>query len=122
MKTLLVDQNYEGSRLDRFIRESLGIPFSLVAGMSRRKKVLLNGKKTNYDARLKTGDEISILFEVENAIKPKIAIQKTEIITNNIVFEDENILAINKPTGVAVQGGVGIFHSIDAIAKFINPE
>ncbi len=115
------------SRVDSWVAKNFGIPFSLIQKLIRQKKLLINGKKTNANYRLQDGD----LLEIKSNISEKVDIHKNNSkkkiisknlynqllaqIKRNILFKDENIIVINKPYGIAVQGGSKINISIDDI-------
>lgn len=121
---LIADLANEGSRLDRFvIRHNVNLDFARVAQMLRKGLIKLNGKKSTGSARIQEGDIISVpsfILSDDYDIKPDEKSKGLfEFIKQFIILEDENLIAINKPANIAVQGGTNIDCSIaDAILHF----
>ena len=107
MELITVSANEAGQRLDKllgkFLREA---PKSFLYKMMRKKNITLNGKKVQGNEILGEGDEIKLFFSEETLQKfkgsaPKAAaLPKTKL---NIVYEDENIVLIDKPAGMLSQ-------------------
>lgn len=57
---------------------------------------------------------------IKKNLKPKISLAKQQKFWENIIFEDENIIAINKPSGLATQAGSKIEISVDDFVKLKN--
>ncbi len=102
MRILEVNKNDAGQRLDKFLQKSLcGMPMSLMYKLIRMKKIKVNRKRAEPRQMLSEGDSIQCFIseeffsrEIENdalySVRPNI----------DILYEDENILLLNKPTGV----------------------
>ncbi len=98
-----IQESEEGLRLDkvlvqRFPEQSRSYFQSLI----ERELVLLNDKAVKKRAQVKPGHEVTITF----ALTPEISLEP-EAIPLDIVYEDEHILAINKPVGLVVHPGPG---------------
>lgn len=119
-----IDLNHEHSRVDRFLREYFSIPQSLVSGIIRKSRVKINGKKIEASHRLNVGDIVTVYYKF--AEKEVLEFQATEEqiaqFISWIVFENEDMIAINKPHGISSQGGVRARLSIDVLAKCYNME
>lgn len=122
MQSILVNQDLASLRIDKLLCKKFDISFSLAQKLVREKKIKVNDKKadTNYKAQI--GDTILIFVNlpprIENSIsKPTISKQKQQKFWDTKIFEDENIIVVNKPSGLATQGGSGIDISVD---DFIN--
>ena len=108
VKWLDVDEESAGQRLDNFLLRLLkGVPKSHVYRVIRSGEVRVNKGRAQADTRLALGDEVRI--------PPlRVAASSTEKSTDAparefpLLFEDEHLLAINKPAGVAVHGGSGV--------------
>jgi 23S rRNA pseudouridine955/2504/2580 synthase len=120
---ITIDNNYHTSRLDRFIREKYSIPQSLVSRLIREKKIKVNKKKSQPSTILHNGDTISIYYFLEEHSK-QIHINPSLVkqFISWIIFEDENIIIINKPHGISSQGGITSGISVDILAKQYNEE
>ncbi len=111
-KSYIVDFNYEGIRIDKWIRNNIGnVPQGLIEKALRKGKIKLNKKKTKSSSKLKTRDIINVYnlqFE-EKVIKKNIKFKPSnEIIKENenlIIDDNENFIVVNKEAGIAVQGG-----------------
>jgi 23S rRNA pseudouridine955/2504/2580 synthase len=125
---MIIDKNYDGVRLDRFTSSELNMPHSLVAKLIRKGKIKINGKKGEISLRLKEGDEIILPSSVE--ITPKQAKKGENFVSEvmllefkqSIIFENENFFAINKPSGLATQGGSKVKLCVDDFILKLNPE
>ena len=104
-----ISENEEGQRLDRFLRKYLGeAPLSFIY-KAIRKDVKVNGKRASRELLLKSGDRIDIYITEEKLAelrtKPRdighLASSKREFTT---VYEDENIIVVNKPFGLLSHG------------------
>jgi 23S rRNA pseudouridine955/2504/2580 synthase len=115
----LVNAEDEGQRLDNYLlRVCKGVPKSHVYRIIRSGEVRLNGKRVTASARVKDGDSLRI---------PPIRVaQRQEEITAGaqikadlpILYEDEALLVIDKPAGIAVHGGSGVsFGVIEALRR-----
>ncbi len=121
---IIIDDNYHSSRIDRFLRERFNIPQSLVAKLLREKKVKVNKKKVNISDRLQCSDEVSIYYFIEEHkdVELDIDSKKVQEFQGWILHEDADIITIDKPNGVASQGGVGVDYGVDEVAKAYFPE
>ena len=102
MRKLQIDSNESGQRLDRFLKKYLNeAPNSFIFKMLRKKNIKLNGKKAKPEEMLEAGDEIS-LFLAEETIEKfrKPEEPKDASLDLDIVYEDENIILMNKPVGL----------------------
>ncbi len=114
-------------RLDKFLCQKFDISFGLAQKIIREKKVKVNNKRLDASYKINEGDEIEIFADLKNRFetqkqKPKISKEKIAKLLSYKIFEDENLIAIDKPSGLAVQGGSGIDISIDDILQEINKE
>lgn len=103
MRELTVGKNDAGQRLDKFITKALDIPMSLLYKSIRTKKIKVNRKRAEISTKLCEGDTIQC-FLAEEFFEKKVTKRSFESITPhlNIVYEDENIMLLNKPAGVSV--------------------
>ncbi len=121
--------DFESSRLDKVIRRLYGknIPQSIIERAIRNKDILVNNKKVSSSTKVFEKDNIYVHNSFKkysdniNDIKKSIILDKNQFKTM-IIYEDNNIVAINKPSGLAVQLGTNIQLSLDIMAKSYNPE
>lgn len=121
VRTATVPDDREGQRLDNFLLGQLkGAPRSLVYKLVRSGQVRVNGKRAKPDSRLEGGDLVRIPPVILNVAEPVSAAPTSmlERLEAAIVFEDERLLALDKPSGVASHGGSGIsFGAIEALRQ-----
>ena len=108
MQELHVTENEAGQRLDKLLAKFLNqAPKSFLYKMMRKKNIVLNGKKCTGNEKLKQGDSIKLFFSDETIEKfsaGTYAIPKKEKINMlPIIYEDEQVLLMNKPVGVLSQ-------------------
>jgi 23S rRNA pseudouridine955/2504/2580 synthase len=110
MMNFEVNEHEAESRLDRYLRKKLdGVALSRIFGLLRKKKVKVNGKACTGNHRLQQGDQILILEELAAWSKPeKVVTAWSSASVLDIIYEDEHLVIINKPCGMACQGGTGI--------------
>ena len=107
MKEFKITKNDAGQRLDKFIAKSVPkLPKALLYKYIRIKRIKLNGKRCEISSRLNEGDVVECyisdeFFEAENK-RPEFILAPSAI---DIVYEDENILLVNKPAGLLVHEG-----------------
>ena len=112
IKYYIVDDTYEGIRLDKWIRNNLGnVPQGLIEKFLRTGKIKLNKKKTKSSTKLNSNDVINV-YNVEfkeKIVQKNIKFKPSEEIVKeneNLIIEDnENFIVVNKESGIAVQGG-----------------
>lgn len=115
-----VGEEAEGQRLDNWlIRQLKGVPKSHIYRILRSGEVRLNKGRVDATYRLQVGDSVRIppVRVAERAVDAIEAVAQ-ERVELPILFEDEAMLAINKPEGVAVHGGSGVsFGVIEALRR-----
>lgn len=104
MKKIVITKNDSNQRLDKFISKSFdNMPKSLMYKYIRKKRIKLNDKKADISTMLKEGDILTLYIndELLEPSKPKYDFLSAPI-RLDIVYEDDNILLINKPEGLIV--------------------
>jgi len=106
-KQVVITDNNAGQRIDNFLIRYFGkIPNSRIYQMLRKGEVRVNGGRIKQNYKLKNNDAVRIppvyLFE-KQTLKPNKSIQKKKL--DSIIFEDEGLVVINKPTGIVVHSG-----------------
>ena len=105
MKEFTVGKNDAGQRLDRFVTKTVPLlPASLLQKYIRLKRIKVNGKGSARDARLNAGDLIQMYINDEffEDPKPDNAYLTVAVPKLHIVYEDENIILVDKKPGQAV--------------------
>lgn len=106
MKEIIITKNESGQRVDKYVRKYLcDAPLSFIYKTFRKKDIKINGKWVNIEYILKENDVLRIYIKDE-IIEQYTSIKPIEKLTFNheIIYEDENILIINKPSGLLVHG------------------
>jgi len=121
----LIDESSEGQKIDNFLIKLLkAVPKSHIYKILRSGQVRVNKKRVNTAFRLSINDNVRVP-PVEFKVKERKRItpnkQLEGIISNNIIYEDDLILAINKPAGYAVHGGSGISFGIIELVRSVRP-
>ena len=115
-----VDSDRDGQRLDNFLTARLkGLPRSLIYRLIRTGQVRINGKRSKPSSRLSTGDTVRIppapRAAGETANVPEAA---CAAVRAAILYEDDDLLAVDKPSGMAVHAGSGLaWGLIDALRQ-----
>ncbi len=113
MRELIIGKNDAGQRLDKFITKALDIPMSLLYKSIRLKKIKVNRKRAEASQKLLEGDTVQCFLAEEFFEKGKktgfsegseLSAESLSRLNSelNIVYEDENILLVNKPQGISV--------------------
>lgn len=122
-----IDADMAGQRIDNFLRNQLkNVPKSLIYRIIRKGEVRVNKKRIKAEYKLKAGDMVRIppvkMEEAEQADKPSTKLNKVAELEHCILYEDEHLLVLNKPSGTAVHGGSGLkFGAIEAL-RALRPE
>lgn len=104
MKKISVNKNDAGNRLDKFINKCFpNIPYSLLYKYIRKKRIKVNGKKEEISYRLKENDILELYINDELLEKSnKSSDFKAASEDIEILYEDDNIMIINKKAGLIV--------------------
>ena len=105
MKSFTITKNDAGQRLDRFIAKTVPLlPASLSQKYIRLKRIKVNGQRAQRDTRLSAGDLVEMYVNDEFFDTPKEENAYLTVTTPklSIVYEDENILLVDKKPGMAV--------------------
>ncbi len=124
---LIIDDN-AGMRLDRWLRKRYPeLRQGMLEKMLRQGKIRLNGMKVTSSTRVEEGQVITAPQEIaliQNHLPPKpqtksyeLTAKDKELIESNILWEDEDLLILNKPHNLAVQGGNKISQSLDKMLE-----
>lgn len=105
MKSIIVNSNEAGQRLDKLLGKYLNLAGKgFLYKMMRKKNITLNGKKCDGSEKLSMGDEIKLFLSDETIEKfSEVKVQKVHHQKLDIVYEDQHILMINKPSGMLSQ-------------------
>ncbi|MES2786971.1 MAG: pseudouridine synthase [Pseudomonadota bacterium] len=123
VKWLDVDEDSAGQRLDNFlIRHLKGVPKTHVYRIIRSGEVRVNKGRAQADTRVAAGDKVRlppVRISQKPAEKAEAAVPGREF---PVLFEDEHLLAIDKPAGVAVHGGSGVSFGVIEQLRRARPD
>ncbi|MDR7857265.1 RluA family pseudouridine synthase [Tissierella sp.] len=123
MKEILIDKNESDQRLDRFLKKYFGeAPKGFIFKMIRKKNIKVNEAKANPETTIYEGDTIQLYLSDETI--EKFITKKGEIrskIIPNIIYEDNNIILINKPVGILSHGASKEFEEniVDSMISYL---
>jgi 23S rRNA pseudouridine955/2504/2580 synthase len=120
---MTVGEDSSGQRLDNFlIRELKGVPKTHVYRIIRSGEVRVNKGRAGADTRVETGDVVRIPpVRVSESVAAKEA-RPAPAREFPVLFEDEHLIAIDKPAGVAVHGGSGVSFGVIEQLRQARPE
>lgn len=121
---LEVSEEEAGQRLDNYLRRLLKeVPRSRIYRLIRRGEVRVNGRRAGAEARLKAHDKVRVppvrLPPPGTPPAPRAALM--ERIRSSIVHEDDRLLVLDKPAGVAVHGGSGVSSGVIEALRALRP-
>ncbi len=117
-----VDEGSDGQRLDNFLlRELKGVPKTHVYRIIRSGEVRVNKGRAAADTRLAAGDQVRVPPVRVAAAGPDAA-SAAPPREFPVLFEDEHLLVIDKPAGVAVHGGSGVSFGVIEQLRRARPE
>ncbi len=120
-----ITDRHEGQRIDNFLVNHLkGVPKSMVYRILRTGEVRVNKGRAKPAYRLQVGDRIRVppMRRGETPAAPAPSRQVVDLITRSILYEDNGLLIINKPSGVAVHGGSGLSYGVIEALRIARPE
>ena len=122
---ITVAEHEAGQRLDNYLIKILkGVPKSHIHRIIRAGEVRLNKKRCKPDSRIQTGDLIRIP-PVRTAEKQRSSENRAQAVPArefDIIYEDDALLVIDKPAGVAVHGGSGVSFGVIEQIRRARPE
>jgi 23S rRNA pseudouridine955/2504/2580 synthase len=120
-----VGEEYAGQRIDNFLLRHLkGAPKSHIYRILRKGEVRVNKGRIKAHYKLIAGDRVRIP-PVRLAASPereRVSDSLKVLLSESIVYEDERILVVNKPSGLAVHGGSGVSVGVIEILRQLRPE
>ncbi|GAA0792834.1 RluA family pseudouridine synthase [Clostridium sp. AF19-22AC] len=113
MQQIIIKDNEAGQRLDKMLAKYLNeAPKSFLYKMLRKKNITLNGKKAAGNEKLVSGDEVKLFLSDETIARFSSSLVQYTKEKLDILYEDENILLINKPAGMLSQKAVDSDESV----------
>lgn len=126
VETIRVKKDEDGLRLDRWFKIHFpDVGYTYLQKLLRSGQVRVNSKRAEAKDRIEAGQEIRVPAVVRQPMRPKagadgakpptISKADRDLIEGMILYEDEHVLVLNKPFGLAVQGGTGTKRHIDGL-------
>lgn len=125
VKFVTINEDNDGQRLDNFLMSQLkGVPRSLVYRIIRKGEVRVNKKRCKQTDRLTIDDVVRIppVRVSEPAQAAPASEQLKQTLHSRILYEDDVLLAVNKPHGLAVHGGSGVKLGLIEALRQLYPE
>lgn len=115
----------EGQRLDNFLMRHLkGVPRTHVYRLLRTGQVRVNGGRVKAAYRIAAGDKVRLppVRQAESVDMPAPPQRARRELEDRILFEDERVIVLNKPAGMAVHGGSGLSFGVIEALRAARPD
>ncbi|MEG2830667.1 MAG: 23S rRNA pseudouridine(955/2504/2580) synthase RluC [Edwardsiella sp. (in: enterobacteria)] len=126
VKLVTIAADEAGQRIDNFLRNQLkGVPKSMIYRIVRKGEVRVNKKRIKPEYKLEAGDQVRIppVRVAERDEAPVSArLDKVAALNDCILYEDDYLLVLNKPSGTAVHGGSGLSFGVIEGLRALRPE
>jgi 23S rRNA pseudouridine955/2504/2580 synthase len=121
-----ISEDEAGQRIDNFLRNILkGVPKSMIYRIVRKGEVRVNKKRIKPEYKLLAGDEVRVppVRVAERDEAPVSAkLDKVAALADCILYEDDHLLILNKPSGTAVHGGSGLSFGVIEGLRALRPD
>ncbi|WP_111895205.1 RluA family pseudouridine synthase [Acinetobacter sp. MB5] len=111
-----VTEHQAGQRVDNFLFTRLkGVPKSRIYRLIREGQVRVNKKRIKAETRLEIGDQVRVApirYEQKQEGDVPVSDSVAQGLLQRVVYEDEGLLVVNKPSGIAVHGGSGVAYGL----------
>ncbi len=130
VKTVCIDEDSAGQRVDNFLMRHLkGVPKTHIYRMIRGGEVRVNKGRVSADTRLNEGDLVRVPpVRISERVAEKAQAMAQGVVRGvptrdfTVLLEDEHLLVINKPAGVAVHGGSGVSFGVIEQLRMARPQ
>ena len=119
VRLVKVEPEDDGQRLDRWLKKCVpDLPYALVQKLIRKGQIRVDGGRVQTDTRLTAGQEVRLPPSAEDGkidrhFRPGKDDKK--IIKSMVIYDDGDIIVLNKPSGIATQGGMNIARHLDGL-------
>jgi 23S rRNA pseudouridine955/2504/2580 synthase len=120
-----IDSDLEGQRIDNYLRTFLkGVPKSLIYRILRKGEVRVNKKRVKPEYKLQANDELRIppVRVSEPTDLPSTKLNKVASLESHILYEDDWLIVLSKPSGTAVHGGSGLSFGVIEALRALRPQ
>lgn len=126
VQILTVADDDAGQRIDNYLRTRLkGVPKSLLYRILRKGEVRVNKKRIKPEYKLQAGDEVRVPpIRVSEKEEAPVSAKLTRVaaLADCILYEDDGLIVLNKPSGTAVHGGSGLSFGVIEGLRALRPE
>ena len=125
VQTVEIEPDFEGQRIDNYLKTLLkGVPKSMVYRILRKGEVRVNKKRVKPEYKLQPFDVVRIppIRVAEPNAAPSTKLDKVATLEQHILFEDDLIILVNKPSGMAVHGGSGLSFGVIEALRALRPQ
>lgn len=125
VRFITIAEEHDGQRIDNFLRTQLkGVPKSLIYRVIRKGEVRVNKKRIKPEYKLCIDDMVRIppVRVAESVPAPAVSNGLQDKLEKAILFENDDIIVINKPSGLAVHGGSGISLGLIEALRQLRPQ
>lgn len=126
VQILTVADDEAGQRIDNYLRTRLkGVPKSLLYRILRKGEVRVNKKRIKPEYKLLAGDEVRVPpIRVSEKEEAPVSAKLTRVaaLADCILYEDDGLIVLNKPSGTAVHGGSGLSFGVIEGLRALRPE
>lgn len=121
---VFIEEESDDQRIDNFLfKRFRNVPKSHIYQLLKSGQVRVNGKRTNASYRLQLGDAVRIppVKTTEKNVSQQVSIAPSNFFTFDRLYEDDALLVVDKPSGMAVHGGSGISFGVIEQLRAQNP-
>lgn len=121
-----ISEDEAGQRIDNFLRNILkGVPKSMIYRIVRKGEVRVNKKRIKPEYKLLAGDEVRVppvRVAERDEVPVSAKLDKVAALADCILYEDDHLLILNKPSGTAVHGGSGLSFGVIEGLRALRPD
>ena len=125
VQMMTIDPDLEGQRIDNYLKTVLkGVPKSLIYRILRKGEVRVNKGRVKPEYKLKGGDIVRVppVRVSEPTELPSTKLTKVAELESHILHEDDSLIVLNKPSGIAVHGGSGLSFGVIESLRALRPQ
>ena len=124
---MTVDDENDGRRIDNFLHSELpDVPRDRLHRLLRRGEVRVDGSRARPGRRLRTGEAVRIppvaSFRERRTVRGPPPPTRIRRIEGAVLYEDDRVLVLNKPSGLAVHGGSGVSYGVIELLRAARPD
>lgn len=124
VQLVTITEDNQHQRVDNYlIRVLKGVPKSKIYRILRKGEVRVNKKRVKPDYKLQASDMLRIPpIRISDNKTPDLSSHSFEFLEEAIIFEDERLIVVNKPSGMAVHGGSGLHFGLIEALRALRPK